>query len=143
MAYSAPPGRSMQPISHGGIRLRRATGAVIGRSAELAAVTETLEEARHGIAGLSLEGEPGIGKSRLLLAAAEIASANGFAPVAVSADEELRGPFMLARGIFSSDVLRDGASPQTIAALDRAARSCRARTTRRWPACRPATAGCE
>ena len=93
---------------------------MVGRAVELSAIEEVIEEARRGIAGLSLEGEPGIGKSRLLVAAAEIAAAHGFATASVSADEEIRGTFMLARGIFASDSLRDGASETAIAALDRA-----------------------
>lgn len=106
--------------SHGGARLRRATSAVVGRSAEIAAIEETVEDAQHGMAGLSLEGEPGIGKSRLLLAASEIATAHGFEVVAVSGDEEIRGPFMLARGIFASESLREGASERAVRALDHA-----------------------
>jgi hypothetical protein len=34
-------------------------------------------------------------------AAAELAEAEGFTPLAVTADEEIRGPFLLARGIFA------------------------------------------
>src|SRR6185369_3184047 len=42
------------------------------------------------------------------------------ATASVSADEEIRGTFMLARGIFASDSVREGASETAIAALDRA-----------------------
>ena len=56
---------------------------------------------------VTLEGEPGIGKTRLLLAAAELASANGFTCVAITADEEIRGPFLLARSLFASNAFRD------------------------------------
>ena len=68
--------------SHGGIRLRRATR---GRRARhrAGAIEEAIEAARDGIAGVSLEGEPGIGKSRLLLAAADMAAAHGFVPASV------------------------------------------------------------
>src|SRR5439155_22479063 len=48
---------------------------------------------------VTVEGEPGIGKTRLLLAASEIATAQGSTSVAVTADEEIRGPFLLARSI--------------------------------------------
>ena len=51
---------------------------------------------------MTLEGEPGIGKTRLLLAAGEMATAKGFTTIAVTADEELRGPFLLARSIVGS-----------------------------------------
>ena len=64
------------------VQLRRATGAVIGRSAELDAISQELREAEGRLAAVTLEGEPGIGKTRLLLAAAELASANGFTCVA-------------------------------------------------------------
>src|SRR5439155_17085827 len=48
---------------------------------------------------VTVEGEPGIGKTRLLLAASELAAAEGFTTIAVTADEEVRGPFLLARSI--------------------------------------------
>ncbi len=107
-------------LPQGGIRLRRGSNAVVGRSIEIGAIEETIGEARRGIAGLSLEGEPGIGKSRLLVAAAAAAAEHGFIPVSVSADEEIRGPFMLARSLFESEALREGASDRVVAALDRA-----------------------
>ena len=54
------------------------------------------------MSAVAVEGEPGIGKTRLLLAAREIAVAQGFLTVAVGADEELRGPFLLARSILGA-----------------------------------------
>lgn len=76
------------------------TGAVVGRPVELAAIQQELASARSGrLAAVTVEGEPGIGKTRLLLAASEIASAQGFTAIAVAADEEIRGPFLLARSI--------------------------------------------
>ena len=89
------------------VQLRRATGAVIGRSAELDAISQEIKEATSRLAAVTLEGEPGIGKTRLLLAAAELASASGFTCVAVTADEEIRGPFLLARSLFASSAIRD------------------------------------
>ncbi|OGO56466.1 MAG: hypothetical protein A2V85_03735 [Chloroflexi bacterium RBG_16_72_14] len=56
---------------------------------------------------MTLEGEPGIGKTRLLLAAAELAAADGFTCVAITADEEIRGPFLVARSLFASGALKD------------------------------------
>jgi DNA-binding NarL/FixJ family response regulator len=92
------------------VQLRRATGAVIGRSAELDAISQELKDATGRLAAVTLEGEPGIGKTRLLLAAAELASANGFTCVAITADEEIRGPFLVARSLFASSSIRDTAA---------------------------------
>ena len=91
------------------VQLRRATGAVIGRSAELDAISQELREATGRLAAVTLEGEPGIGKTRLLLAAAELATARGFTCVAITADEEIRGPFLVARSLFASTAIQDTA----------------------------------
>jgi len=93
----------LQPLSPLALQLQRVTGAVVGRPLELAAIQQELGVARGGrLAGVTVEGEPGIGKTRLLLAASELAVAEGFATVAVTADEEIRGPFLLARSIVGS-----------------------------------------
>jgi DNA-binding CsgD family transcriptional regulator/tetratricopeptide (TPR) repeat protein len=85
------------------LHVRRATGPVVGRQVELGAIKQELASAKTGrLAALTLEGEPGIGKTRLLVTAAELAAAEGFTPLAATADEEIRGPFLLARGIFAS-----------------------------------------
>src|SRR5436190_8160934 len=97
-------------VSHGlspltcsmGLHLGRVTGSVIGRSQELAAIEQELRAPHVGLAGLTAEGEPGIGKTRLLLAIHELVRGLGFVAVAVTADEEIRGPFLLARSIFAS-----------------------------------------
>ncbi len=89
------------------VQLRRANGAVIGRSAELDGISQELREASSRLAAVTLEGEPGIGKTRLLLAAAELASAAGFACVAITADEEIRGPFLVARSLFASPPIQE------------------------------------
>jgi len=81
--------------------MRRGDGAIVGRKAELAALESELAAAAQGLTAVVLEGEPGIGKTRLLVAAAELASRRGFVPVAVAADEELRGPFLLMRSLLS------------------------------------------
>ena len=102
------------------VQLRRATGAVIGRSAELDAISQELKEATSRLVAVTLEGEPGIGKTRLLLAAAELASASGFTCVAITADEEIRGPFLVARSLFVSSAIRDtGAGTPAEAAVNR------------------------
>lgn len=92
------------------VQLRRASGAVIGRSAELEAIARELHEASGHLAAVTLEGEPGIGKTRLLLAAAELATASGFTCVAITADEEIRGPFLVARSLFASSAIQDTAA---------------------------------
>jgi len=54
------------------------------------------------MACLTLEGEPGIGKTRLLLTIQDMARVQGFLASGVTADEEIRGPLLLARSIFAS-----------------------------------------
>src|SRR5262249_11307756 len=66
-----------------------------------------VREASGRLCAVTLEGEPGIGKTRLLLSALELASANGFTCVAVSADEEIRGPFLVARSLFAAPAIQD------------------------------------
>lgn len=93
----------LQPLSPLVLQLRRVTGGVVGRAAELTAIHQEIASAGSGqLSTLTVEGEPGIGKTRLLLSAAEAASASGFATIVVAADEEIRGPFLLARQIFGS-----------------------------------------
>lgn len=80
----------------------RASNALVGRPAELTALEQELEASRNRLVGLTFEGEPGIGKTRLLLAAGETATRRGFTTIAVTGDEELRGPFLVARSIVGS-----------------------------------------
>jgi DNA-binding NarL/FixJ family response regulator len=89
------------------VQLRRVTGSLVGRAGELAAIEQELRDARSNLSAVTLEGEPGIGKTRLLLATAELAARSGFTTVAVTADEEIRGPFLLAQSIFSAPGLRE------------------------------------
>ena len=109
------------PFSPMALDVHRATGDVVGRPAELQAISQELATARTGrLVGLTVEGEPGIGKTRLLVAAAERASADGFTAIAVTADEELRGPFLVARSILGSPEAIDGATDaKTADALSR------------------------
>lgn len=94
---------TMPPLSPLNLQMRRVTGSVVGRPAELAAAERELASAKTGqLAAVTFEGEPGIGKTRLLVATAELAAASGFRCVAVTADEEISGPFLLARAIFAS-----------------------------------------
>ena len=89
------------------VQQRRASGAVIGRSAELEAIAQEVREASGRLCAVTLEGEPGIGKTRLLLAAMELAGTNGFTCVAITADEEIRGPFLVARSLFAASAVHD------------------------------------
>ena len=89
------------------VQLRRASGAVIGRSSELDAIAQEVREATGRMCAVTLEGEPGIGKTRLLLAALELASATGFTCIAITADEEIRGPFLVARSLFAASAIQD------------------------------------
>ena len=87
----------------------RGSGPLIGRPVELTAIDQEISSTCTGrLVGLTLEGEPGIGKTRLLLAAREQAERAGMTVIAVAADEELRGPFLVARSIM--------ASPEAVAA---------------------------
>jgi hypothetical protein len=92
------------------VQLRRATGSIIGRSAELSAFAQEIRDAKTRLSAVTLEGEPGIGKTRLLLAAAELATAAGFTTIAVTADEEIRGPFLVAKSLFAAPAIRDTAA---------------------------------
>jgi DNA-binding CsgD family transcriptional regulator len=99
---------------------RRAAAPVVGRRNELDAVRQELATASTGrLAALTVEGEPGIGKTRLLLAADELASEAGFTTIAVAADEELRGPFLLGRSIVGApEALNAATLPETRGALE-------------------------
>jgi DNA-binding CsgD family transcriptional regulator len=99
----------IQPQCALSVQLRRATGSIVGRTAELTAISQEVREAKTRLAAVTLEGEPGIGKTRLLVAAAEMASAAGFTTVAITADEEIRGPFLVARSLFAYGALRETA----------------------------------
>ncbi|HET9204107.1 MAG TPA: AAA family ATPase [Acidimicrobiia bacterium] len=83
----------------------RAQGAVVGRARELEVLTQQLMATPStGLRAVVLEGEAGIGKTRMLEAAAERASEQEepFWVLEVSADEELRGPFLLFRSLLTS-----------------------------------------
>ena len=117
-AALAPIFEAFSPMT---LHVGRPKGAVVGRANELDAIRQELATAGGGrLTALTLEGEPGIGKTRLLLAAGEIASEDGFTTVAVTADEELRGPFLLARSIVCSpEAIAAASSPEAKEALER------------------------
>ena len=100
---------SLSPLT---LQMRRVSGSVVGRTTELTAIQQELAAARTGqLAAVTLEGEPGIGKTRLLVATSGLAETQEFLPVAVTADEEISGPFLLARGLFSSLCAHEEAKP--------------------------------
>jgi DNA-binding CsgD family transcriptional regulator/tetratricopeptide (TPR) repeat protein len=99
---------------------RRAVSPIVGRLVELGAVQAALARAHGGIFAVSLEGEPGIGKTRILQAAADTAAAEGFVSVRVTADEEIRGPFLLARGILASATLTEGSGTAVLQSIEQA-----------------------
>jgi DNA-binding NarL/FixJ family response regulator len=115
----APLHQSFSPLP---FQLRRGSGAIVGRPTELEAIKQELGSAAGGrLAALTLEGEPGIGKTRLILAATEAASAQGFTVIPVAADEEIRGPFLLARTIVGSpEAAAAAASTEANEPLERA-----------------------
>lgn len=82
----------------------RSEAPIVGRQRELKVVEEQLTAARSGLSAVVLEGEAGIGKTRMLEAAADMAGASNppFLALDVSADEELRGPFLLFRSLLGS-----------------------------------------
>jgi DNA-binding NarL/FixJ family response regulator/tetratricopeptide (TPR) repeat protein len=113
------PATTALPFAPLQLQVRRLTREVVGRSTELAAIGQELRSAAGGrMAALTLEGEPGIGKTRLIVDAAEQASALGFTVVSVAADEELRGPFLLARSILADAAAAGPAPPALTRSLD-------------------------
>ncbi len=82
----------------------RSGSPIVGRKRELKVVEEHLAAATAGLRAVVLEGEAGIGKTRMLEETIEMAHAatNPYLTLDVSADEELRGPFLLFRSLLSS-----------------------------------------
>jgi len=107
------------------VRSKRVARAVVGRALELEAIETAVDSARESLVGISLEGEPGIGKTTLINAAADIAADKGMVPILAVADEEIRGPLLLARAIFDNPELRGGYSDETVAAIKRARQALR------------------
>ncbi|MEX2457701.1 MAG: AAA family ATPase [Actinomycetota bacterium] len=92
---------------------------LVGRTAELAVAMDRLEAAAAGsLAAITVEGEAGIGKTRLLDETAAAAADKGFGVVYVGADEEIGGPFYVARTLLSAPALTrvaaDAASKRTL-----------------------------
>jgi len=93
----------------------RAEGRVVGRAREQEVIREQVEAAPSaGLRAVILEGEAGIGKTRMLEDTSEMASGltDPFWVLDVTADEELRGPFLLFRSLLTS--------PRTLAVAQQA-----------------------
>jgi predicted ATPase/class 3 adenylate cyclase/DNA-binding CsgD family transcriptional regulator len=76
---------------------------IVGREAERAMIVDQLDAVTaRALRVVSVEGEAGIGKTRLLEMAAEEAASRGFGVVIAGTDEELRGPFFLLRTLLVS-----------------------------------------
>jgi DNA-binding NarL/FixJ family response regulator len=116
-----PLSAASSPLCSLGLYAGRVTGSVVGRPRELAAIEEELAAVERGLTCLTLEGEPGIGKTRLLLAIEEMTSNRGFVPIAVTSDEEIRGPFLLARSIFACPRITGAHSSEIDQAIERVA----------------------
>src|SRR5439155_13760707 len=97
----------LRPISSMTIEMHRGADDIVGRPAEVQALTREIARAHDGLACVTLEGEPGIGKTRLMVAASDLAQNDGFVVIGVAADEELHGPFLLARGLMTCAALRE------------------------------------
>ncbi len=68
-------------------------------------MSQQLAAAERGMACVAIEGEPGIGKTRLLVEVRDLALGQGFVSLEITADEEIRGPFLVARGLLASPSL--------------------------------------
>ena len=94
--------------------VRPAASPMVGRQIERAALEQDLAGVEAGsIHVFAMEGEPGIGKTRMMEAAIEAATGRGFGAVMVGGDEELRGPFFMLRTLLGSttiDALADKAT---------------------------------
>jgi DNA-binding CsgD family transcriptional regulator len=111
------PGQSAG--SQGGPGLRQASRSLVGRRLELEAIESAIEASLDSLIGISLEGEPGIGKTSLLHAAADMAARHELTPVLVIADEEIRGPLLLAKAVFDNEELRAGRPAPVLTAIER------------------------
>ncbi|HEX6302343.1 MAG TPA: AAA family ATPase [Acidimicrobiia bacterium] len=82
----------------------RSAGPIVGRKRELRAIEEQLAATTSGLRALVLQGEAGIGKTRMLEAAVDLAETaeTPYLTLDVAADEELRGPFLLFRSLLNS-----------------------------------------
>src|SRR5262249_43918765 len=80
-------------------QMRRGGASVIGRQTELAAIEAELAAARNGLSSVTLEGEPGVGKTRLLVAATQFADRDRVTLVAGAAGGGRARPVLLVRAV--------------------------------------------
>ncbi|HEY7025485.1 MAG TPA: AAA family ATPase [Candidatus Limnocylindrales bacterium] len=106
-------------VTHG-TKSKLIARTLVGRQLELEAIESAVDDALEQLVAISLEGEPGIGKTTLLNASADIIAAHGMASIRVVADEEIRGPLLLARAIFDNDALLAHMSAPAADAITRA-----------------------
>ena len=111
----------------------RTTAPVVGRSRELGIIAEQLGATAGGLRAVVTEGEAGIGKTRMLEAAADLATGREtpYWVLDVSADEELRGPFLLFRSLLNSPRTKSIAQQaMALEPLDRAQEAVGGRSSR-------------
>ncbi len=105
----------------------RASGPLVGRKKEQRVIKEQLAAAPSaGLRAVVIEGEAGIGKTRMLEETADAAQGAEvpFWALDVAADEELRGPFLLFRSMLNSPRLATIArEAMALERLDRAQRA--------------------
>ncbi len=104
-ARETPPAPARSLLEETYIRSGR--GPLVGRVAERLAIEKDLDAvAGGGIRVYAVDGEAGIGKTRIIEAAVEGAASKGFGAVIVGGDEELRGPFFILRTLLASDSIQ-------------------------------------
>jgi len=105
-APAPPPPAPRRAVAFEETFVRPAASPMVGRQIERAALEEDLAAVMAGsIRVLALEGEPGIGKTRMMETAIEAATSKGFGAVMVGGDEELRGPFFMLRTLLGSTTM--------------------------------------
>jgi class 3 adenylate cyclase/predicted ATPase len=83
----------------------RSVSPIVGRKRELKVIEEHLTAATAGLRAVVLEGEAGIGKTRMLEETIDMAHGGlnpGYLTLDVAVDEELIGPFLLFRSLLGS-----------------------------------------
>jgi len=119
------PGRARPPRPTSARAVTSIRWPLVGRATERVAIEEELETVRQsGLRILTVEGEAGIGKTRLLEAAGEMAVQRNFASIYAGSDEELRAPFLLARTLLATQSLaRIAQETGAVEALQQATRA--------------------
>jgi len=76
---------------------------LVGRHAELAAITRVIESGAHSLSGLILEGDPGVGKTSLWKAGQTAANARGYRVLSAAPSEsEVRLPYAVLADLLDS-----------------------------------------